>query len=287
MILRHWQLEPSQFLPLVAVAAFYRLRTIELACKGRPVERRCRACFYSGIALAVLAVISPIDWYGENRLLWVHMIQHLLLGDLAPLLVVLGLTGPLLRPLLAIRAVRALRGLAHPLVALPLWIIDLYSWHLPVMYVAALDHSNVHALEHICFFTFGALMWAAVVEPLPGPEWFTGGWKAIYTLVVRAAGAILANILIWSTHPLYSYYVIRDHGSVAAALSDQRAAGAIMFSEGAIVTALAFAWLFLRFTRETEIRQRLIDQDMDPIAASRAARYGRSARVREAMREPF
>jgi cytochrome c oxidase assembly factor CtaG len=209
------------------------------------------------------------------------MIQHLLFGDIAPLLIVLGLTGAILRPVLAIKPIHKLRALGHPLIALPLWTADLYLWHVPVLYQAALRHDAIHALEHFCFFLFGALMWAAVIEPLPGPGWFGNGWKALYTLAVRTAGMILAFVLIWVNHPLYDYYVSVQRGTGASTLSDQRAAGAIMFIEGSIVTLLAFAWLFIRFTRELEIRQRLVEQDLDEAAAARAARYGRAARVRD------
>jgi putative membrane protein len=283
ILFAHWQPEPEQIAPLAALGSLYWLRASLLAARGRAVPRAKQVRFYCGVAVALIAVISPIDWYGENRLLWVHMIQHLLLGDIAPLLVVSGLSGALLRPLLAIRWLRPLRALAHPLVALPLWTFDLYVWHLPFMYQAALRHNGIHALEHTCFFFFGGLMWAALIEPLPGPVWFTGGWKAAYTLVVRAAGMVLAQILIWSTHPFYAYYVHLEH-SRAAALSDQRTAGAVMLVEGMIVTMLAFAWLFLRFVAETEARQRLIEGGLEPQAAARAARYGRSARVRAVMR---
>jgi cytochrome c oxidase assembly factor CtaG len=282
----HWELQPSQLAPPLLFGVAYRLRARELAAKGRRVGLRRQVFFSSGLAIVLLALASPLDWYGENQLLWVHMIQHLLLGDIAPLLVVLGLSGPLLRPLLATSWLRRLRALAHPVVALPLWIVDLYIWHLPPLYLAALRHNDMHALEHFCFFVFGALMWAAVIEPLPGPAWFTNGWKATYTLVVRVAGTILANVFIWANHPFYSYYVAREHGSAAAAVSDQRAAGAIMFIEGSVVTLLAFAWLFIRWTRETEARQRLVDRDLDHAVASRAARYGRAARVRDVMRLP-
>jgi putative membrane protein len=209
------------------------------------------------------------------------MIQHLLLGDIAPLLVVLGLTGAILRPVLAFKPIHSLRALAHPLIALPLWMANLYVWHVPALYQAALEHDAIHALQHFCFFLFGALMWAAVTEPLPGPAWFGNGWKALYTLAVRTAGMILAFVLIWVNHPLYDYYVTVQRGTGISTLSDQRAAGAIMFIEGSIVTLLAFAWLFIRFTRELEIRQRLVEQDLDEAVAARAARYGRAARVRD------
>jgi putative membrane protein len=284
MNLAHWQLEPGQVAPVLLLGLAYRLRCRQLIVKGRPVARSRQLSFYSGLGVALLALISPLDWVGENRLFWVHMVQHLLLGDLAPLLVVLGLTGPILRPVLALAWVRRLRPLAHPLVALPLWILSLYLWHLPALYQAALRHDGIHALEHLSFFTCGALMWAAVIEPLPGPAWFTGGWKAVYTLTVRVAGAILANIFIWSNHAFYSYYAARDRFTGTSAVSDQRTAGAIMFIEGSVVTMLAFAWLFIRFTRETEVRQRLIESDLDEALAHRSARYGRSARVRDVTR---
>ena len=73
------------------------------------------------------------------------MLQHILLGDLAPLCMVAGLTGPLLRPVLALPAVERLRFLAHPLVAFPIWAVNLSLWHLPFAYQGALHHYGVHA----------------------------------------------------------------------------------------------------------------------------------------------
>jgi cytochrome c oxidase assembly factor CtaG len=279
----HWELQLQQLIPLLFLGVLYRLRAGQLAAKGRPVARLRRTSFYAGFAVALIALVSPLDWYGENRLLWVHMVQHLLLGDIAPLFIVLGLTGAILRPVLALRWIRPLRVLAHPLVALPLWILNLYVWHVPALYQGALRHDNVHALEHFGFFFFGTMMWAAVIEPLPGPAWFGNGWKAVYTLVVRTAGAVLAMVLLWENHALYSYYVEVQRGTGISTVSDQRMAGAVMFIEGSVVTMLAFAWLFIRFIRELEVRQRLLESDLDAALAQRAARYGRSARVRDVM----
>jgi len=276
----HWQLAPLQLIPALGIGLLYWLRARELARKARPVPRIRQLAFYAGLAVAVAALVSPLDWIAEHRLLWVHMLQHLLLGDIAPLLVVLGMNRGLLRPLLALRAIRRLRGLAHPLVALPLWTADLYVWHLRVLYQAALQHDGVHALEHACFFTCGALMWGAVIEPLPGPVWFGRGWKALYTLAVRTAGGVLGNLFVWAGHAFYPYYALRN----AAPLTDQRIAGAIMFTEGSLITLGAFAWLFLGWGRELEVRQRLVEHDLDPVLAARAARYGRAARVRDIMR---
>ncbi|MGH2844276.1 MAG: cytochrome c oxidase assembly protein [Solirubrobacteraceae bacterium] len=281
MITAHWQFDPSQVIPVLLLAVAYQMRVRTLAARGRPVPLARVVSFDSGLLVLLLALVSPIDWYGENRLLWVHMTQHLLLGDIAPVLILAGLTGPVLRPLIAIGWVRRMRSLAHPLVALPLWIVDLYAWHFPFLYQAALRHDGIHALEHLCFLSFGALMWAALIEPLPGPAWFSNGWKAIYILVVRGAGMLLANVFLWENHPLYPYYVAVQRGRGISTMSDQRAAGVVMLIEGSIVTVLAFGWMFIRLIRELEVRQRLIELEVDESRAARAARYGRSAQARD------
>ena len=123
----------------------------------------------------MLALNSPIDALGEQHFFFLHMTQHVMLGDLAPLSSCVGLTGPVLRPVLASRSVERLRILAHPLVALPVWAVNLYVWHIPFLYDAALHHDSVHALEHFLFFTCGCLMWEPVVETLPAPAWFGTG----------------------------------------------------------------------------------------------------------------
>jgi cytochrome c oxidase assembly factor CtaG len=275
-----WTLDPLQLASPLLLAAGYAIRVRELSRRGRAVPAARRASFYAGVVILALAVTSPVDTVGETRLFWVHMTQHLMLGDLAPLGIVIGVTGPVLRPLLAARPIQRLRALAHPLVAFPLWTANLYLWHLTPLYEGALAHPLAHALEHLLFFTTGALMWAAVIEPLPGPVWFGNGWKAVYVLGVRTVQGVLANVFLWSGHAFYHRYVAGEHAAGVTPGQDQAIGGGIMLVEGALVTAAVFAWLFLRWTRETELRQRLIDAGNDPAAAARAARYGRSALAR-------
>ncbi len=270
-----WSFDPPLIAEAAIVVAAYALRVHKLGAEGRPVLWRRQACFYFGVLVLLAALVSPIDTIGETRLFYVHMIQHLMIGDIAALFVVLGLSGPILRPLLAVPFVAPLRYLAYPLVALPLWALNLYAWHLPALYEAALANDAVHALEHGLFFFTGALMWAAVIEPLPGPAWFGTGPKAAYVLVVRALAGILGTIFIWAGSPIYPDYAARERLAGISPLTDQRIAGGVMFIEGAIVTLVVFAWLFLRWTREAELRQSLLDGGHEPVAAARAARYGR------------
>jgi cytochrome c oxidase assembly factor CtaG len=277
--LTSWSFQPLQLAPTALVALLYARRVRTLRAAGVPVPAWRIWSFGTGIALAVLALASPIDTLGEKQFLFVHMIQHILLGDLAPLAIVAGLTGPILRPVLALPGVGRLRVLAHPLVALPIWGINLYVWHLPFLYEAALHHDAVHALEHFMFFSGGALMWAALLETLPAPEWFGTGAKLGYVAVVRLLETVLGNIFIWSGTVFYSTYDTPVHRWGISPLGDQGLAGGIMMIEGSLVTIVALAWLFLRLASEGELRQQLLEAGLDPRAVRRAVRYGRASEM--------
>ena len=206
--------------------------------------------FSTGIGLLLLAFASPIAAIGEQELFSFHMLQHVIIGDLAPLCLLAGLNGPMLRPLLAFRPVERLRVLANPFVALPLWAANLYVWHLPFLYEAAVEHSAVHALEHICFFSAGVIAWLPVLETLPAPEWFGTGPKLAYIAIVRLVETLLGNIFVWSGTVFYGVYDRGDELWGISPLQDQGLAGAVMMIEGSLVTITALAWLFLRLAQE-------------------------------------
>ena len=273
-----WSFEPFQLAGLVLVAAMYAVRARNLARRGAPVPRWRAVSFGTGLLLAFVALSSPIDAYGD-RLFAFHMVQHVLLGDLAALALVAGLTGPVLRPVLALPVVGRLRALAHPLVALPLWTLNLFLWHLPFAYEGALDSDAVHAVEHLCFLAFGALMWAPVVEVLPAPEWFGTGAKLGYIIVVRLFETVLGNVFLWAGSPFYDTYERADRIWGISPLADQGLAGGVMMIEGSLVTIAALAWLFLRLADEGELRQELLERGLDPAAVRRAVRYGRGDRL--------
>ena len=276
----NWTLDPPQ-LALIALGAFaYWRRARTLAARGAPVPGWRRALFWTSLALLLLALVSPIHAYGEELFAF-HMLQHVLLGDLAALCFVASLTGPLLRPVLALKPVARLRVLVHPLVALPLWALNLSLWHLPALYEAALEHEAVHALEHVSFFAAGALMWAPVVEVLPGPMWFGTGAKLGYIVVVRLFETVLGNVFLWSGTVFYDIYADGDVPWSVSALADQGWAGTVMMLEGSLVTIGAIAWLFLRLAAEGELRQELLERGFEPRAVRRAVRYGRAQELEQ------
>ena len=273
--------------PLAVLAVLYARRVRSLALTSHPVPGWRQACFYGGFVTIGVALTSLGS--ASQDLLFVHMIEHLLLGDIAALLIVLGLTGPLLAPVLRIRLFDRLRVLTHPLVAFPLWALDLYLWHLPVLYQAALRHSGLHALEHVMFLGFGIAMWMPLFGPLPTPSWFGNLGKLIYIVAVRLAGTVLGNIFLWSGTIFYPYYIRGDAAYHISPIADQNIAGAIMMVEESILTLCLFCWLFLRTAREGEERQSLLDfahsqgMELTEARAARAVAAGRGAELRQRL----
>ncbi len=276
-----WTLDPLELVPLLVVALLYERRLATLSRQARSRPRAYRLAFHAGLITLLVAYVSPLDWLGGERLFVAHMGQHVLLGDVAPLLLVLGLDGPILRPVLALRPVAALRRLGHPLVALPLWAADLYIWHAPRLYELALANAGVHALEHLCFLAGGLLLWAAVVEPLPAPRWFGYGAKCLYVLVARGLEMVLANLLAWSGTLFYPTYATFPR--VAPGLTplvDQGYGGAVMLVEGSIVTIAMLAWLFNAWASDSELRQQLEERGLDARGGTgRRAVVGRPRRA--------
>jgi len=279
--------------PLALLGLLYARRARTLAGGGggggggHPVPGWRQACFYSGV-IVIGAALTSLGGASEE-LLYAHMIEHLLLGDIAALLIVLGLTAPLLAPVLRIRFFDRLRLLSHPLVAFPLWAIDLYIWHLPVLYQAALRHPAIHALEHAMFLGLGINMWMPLVGPLPTPSWFGNLGKLIYIVAVRLTATVLGNIFLWSATVFYPYYLHGDAVFHISPLADQNLAGAIMMVEESLLTLGLFCWLFLRAAREGEERQELLDYaraeglELTGARAARAVSAGRGPELRRRL----
>jgi putative membrane protein len=282
---------PLEVIPLTAAAILYWHRAMVLSWNGRAVPLWRQVCFGAGLATIAIALFSPIGHISEELVI-AHMGEHLLIGDIATLLLVLGLTKSLLQPILAIRVFNRLQILAHPAVALPLWALNLFFWHIPALYQDAYGAAPVHALEHATFLFFGCLMWMPVFGPLPKPAWFGAGWKVAYVVAVRFVGAILGNVLMWSGTVLYPVYAAGERFWNISPQADQSTAGALMMIEGTFVALGVLAWVFFEVAREGIEKQRLLDLahergvELDESRARRAVAAGHGALLEERLTGP-
>ena len=275
----------GEFLPPVLAGcvylALYLRRARTLARRGAGPGGWRITSFATGVLVVTIIQAGPLDSLSDQVLL-AHMAQHVLIGDICSLFIVLGLTGPMMQPLLQLRVGRPMRVLAHPITALALWSADLYVWHVPLLYQLAIRHDLVHALEHACLLWFGILLWVALLGPLPKPRWFTGWARVSYVFGVRLVGTVLGTVFIWLPTILYPVYRAGDVGRGLNPLSDQNVAGAIMMVEQMVLTALLLGWLFLRWVKRDGERQELLDlaaRQRIELSEERAARAAESGSV--------
>ena len=187
------------------------------------------------------------------------MAEHLLIGDIAALLLVLGFTGPMLAPLLRNRVIGRLRVLTHPVVAVVVWAVNFYVWHLPALYQAALRHDVVHALEHATFLGFGIAMWMGLLGPLPKPEWFGNGGPARLHRRGPPGRDRAGQRDDLRRHRLLPLLPRRRRPLAHQPAGRSDRAGGVMMVEESILTIGLFCWLFLKVAREGEERQALLD----------------------------
>lgn len=203
------------------------------------------------MAISILALVSPVDRIGEEQLLAAHMLQHLLLGDLGPLLMVLGVRGPLgvfMLPPPLLRVVargpvrRVVSFLLRPSVSLSAWLAAFVGWHVPAAYDAALAHPWLHVLEHVCFALAGVLAWTQIVDPARRAR-LSVGQRAAFAFALLVASSMLAETLV-ALHPVYPAYVaVSDRPFGWSAGQDQSKAALLMMAEQ--IATLATAMTFL------------------------------------------
>jgi putative membrane protein len=266
--------------PVLGLAALGALLFAQAAVRLR---RRGRAddagtgrilLFALGLAVLLLALASPLDAVGEQYLLSAHMLQHVLIGDAAPALLVVAIRGPLtvfllpaavLRRAARIRVLRrALAALLRPSVSLAIWLIVYATWHVPAVYDSVLRRPLLHDAEHATFVVAGLLVWAQIVDPARRGA-LTRYRRLAYAVALFAAGQVLADLLVFSFHPLYPSYAHEPERlwGISPRL-DQQLAGLVMMAEQ-LVTLGSAAVLLLRPAFRG--RGRPVDDTLAPGAA--------------------
>jgi putative membrane protein len=253
-----WTFDPGAIALVGLAAALYvpRWRRVraKYGARGAPIGRL--VAFIGGALTLVAALMSPIDRLGEQAFA-MHMVQHILLLDIAPILFIVSLTKVILRP--ATRRLQRLEHaagpLAHPVFAVLLYVAVMWSWHVPSLYDAALRHPLVHAFEHTCFMTAGLLYWWHLLSPIRSRYRLSGMGPVVYMLSTKMLVGILGIAITFAPDPLYAFYTDQAPIWGLDAREDQSLAGAIMALEQTIVMGIALAWLFVRALAESEAEE--------------------------------
>ncbi len=212
--------------------------------------------FLGGMALVLVALVSPVDRLAE-QLFFMHMVQHLLLLDLAPILILLGLTRKLLRPLTRrlIRLEQAVGPLAHPAFAIAAYVVVMWLWHVPALYDAALEYPVVHVLEHVTFTVAGGLYWWFLLSPIRSRKRLGGMGPVVYMVTTKILVGLLGIGLAFAPDAIYDFYEGQPGYWGLSPETDQSVGGLIMAVEQSIVMGVALTYLFVRALAESEREQ--------------------------------
>jgi putative membrane protein len=270
-----WSFEPGVIAGLLCLAVAFalaatRYRAVVLRLGGQAprwlppgalaAERqgylapRQVVCFFLGLLIAALALLSPLHALGESALLSAHMVQHLAITQVVPPLLLLGIPGWMLRPLLRQPGVRDVaRTLLNPLTAFGLFNLVFAAWHVPVIYDLSLHVPLLHAIEHGLFLTLAVVAWWPVLGPAPEFPRLPYGAQVLYLFFQSLPPTILGAIISLTERPLYAtYWAAPRMGFLGFAsltpLEDQQLGGLIMWIPGAlgyflVLSVVFFLWL--------------------------------------------
>ena len=256
---RAWSLDPLVLVLAAVASAFFvsgwrrlRRRRPELA----PISRL--VLFVAGVGVVLVGLLSPLDTIAEEYLQSAHMLQHVLIADLGVVLALLAVRGPLsmfflprdlLAPLARARPLRrTLSFLLRPRGAVPLWIVVMVGWHVPVLYDVALRHPVVHRVEHLSFVVVGALVWTLLIDPSRHGR-LTVNERLGLAVLLFWIGQVLAYPFVFGFDPYYDVYVDQPERLFGLSpLTDQKLAGVVMMVEQAATFGVAIVVL-LRLAR--------------------------------------
>ncbi len=243
-----WSLDPGPIVLLASATLAYVVRW------RRARESPLRlALFLAGIATVAVALLSPVDRLGEQLFL-MHMVQHLLLLDVAPILIILGFTKKLLRPVTRTLLPLEQRAgwFAGPVFAISAYVVTMWIWHVPALYDGANEHAVVHVVEHFAFALAGGLYWWHVFSPIRPRARMLGLGPAAYMASTKVLVGLLGVFLTFASASFYGFYEDQPRFWGLSPSEDQAVGGAIMALEQMIVMGAAFAWLFVRMLSESE-----------------------------------
>jgi cytochrome c oxidase assembly factor CtaG len=263
-----WSFDPVLWIVLVAAGTWYvtMLRRVHRRT-GKAVGPGHWLPYFSGIAVLLIALDSPIETIGDSWLLWAHMVQHVLIADIAPPLLILGLRAPVL-PLGMPR--QAHRWFAHrgwlgrfwgiatnPWVALPAWAAATWFWAIPSVFDFTAQHAALHSVEHLTLFYTGMALWWLIITPLPTERRQPGMVRLAYLGFSRLASAVVCLPLTWLATSLYPLYATGPHAYGMTAVTDQRLAGATMCLIEFLVFGIGVAAVFIDALSRDERAQAL------------------------------
>ncbi len=216
-----------------------------------------RLSFLSGSILLLLTLNGPLHDLSDGYLFSAHMVQHLVLTLLIPPLWLMGLPEWLVRAAIRPPAVRAVaRVLTHPALAFTVYNLVFVGWHIPVFYETALEHHNLHVVQHLMFIASSVMLWWPAVDPSPELSRMGPPMRLFYLFAVGIPMSVVAALITLSGDILYPWYAVQPRLFGLSPLDDQQLGGLIMWVPGGLSWWVAISIIYFRWaSREERIEE--------------------------------
>lgn len=215
---------------------------------GPPVSLGRMALYLSGVLFLLIALEGPIHELSDNYLFGAHMVQHMILVYAAPPLLLLGMPGWLLRPVLRVKGVLPFaRAVTRPLPALLAFNIVFTLYHIPLYYNAVVENHGLHIAAHLLFIVLAVITWWPILSPLPEVPPLPYPLRLIYVFGQTFSGFLVGAFITNAPTVLYPFYAAAPRTWGLSPLDDQRIGGLIMWVVGGVYllcvfSAIFFAW---------------------------------------------
>jgi len=253
---------PSVPIGVAALAALYCCACV--AAKRRPSRRQ--AGWFCAALAAILFAHTELDELADQRIFFMHMLQHLVQSFVIPPLVLLGLPDWMVRPWVMSRALRPLaRRLTNPVVAFLVFSAVFTGAHFPPIFDRMCRDENFHIAVHLLFMTAGMLLWWPIVSPLPELPRLSYPAQVMYLFVLMIPMTAVAAPITLAAGVIYPWYLEGPHGWGIKPIDDQVLGGLMMWIGQATYLMAVFTAIFYQWSRRD-------DRDEPPIAAASSAR---------------
>ena len=264
-VFTQWSLDPFLFILTVWIAGLYLLGVLRLRARGDdwPLGRTI-AFVVGGLGTFAFATMSGLGTY-DTTLLSVHMVQHMLLSMLVPLLLALGAPVTLAlrtlppRPrrwLLVVLHSRVAKVLTFPPLTLTLFVLSPWMLYFSGWYDASLRSTYVHEMTHVHLVLVGCMFfWPLVgLDPVPGRVIYP--FRMLMMLLTLPFHAFLGVTIMGQTTIIgEEWYAALREGPMGSWLptmqADQHLAGGILWGSGDLVGIAMFLVLFTQWVRDS------------------------------------
>lgn len=269
-LLAHWSFDPPWVLTLLLAAGLYahayRRHLKRSPRVGHPPLKA--AAFFVGLLLVAVAVLSPLEHYG-NEVLWLNFTGFLVLTMVAAPLLVLGSPLTLAFRVGSERRRRILRvayrsrlasALTNPVAAWLLFAVITYLWQFSSLTEAAARNVFVRDLQQITLLLVAICFWTPALASDPLRWRLAHPLRALYVLLEMTHKALFGGMFLSMNNALHPHFAENAPAWAPDAITDQRIAILILWIGGSAVFMIALVGIIVGWMGFEDRTQARVDR---------------------------